>query len=36
VRIEGFAPTVGAEGVEVFVLSEVDGLDQDLAEVGES
>lgn len=36
VGADGFAPTAGAEGVDVFVLGEVDGLAQDLAEVSES
>jgi hypothetical protein len=33
---DSIAPTFGAESVDVFVLGEVDGLDQDLAEVSES
>jgi len=32
---DGAAPRVGAEGVDVLVLSDVDGLDQGLAEVAE-
>ena len=32
---DGFAPGVGAVGVDVFVLGEVEGLDQGLAEIGE-
>ena len=34
-RADGAAPGVGAEGVDVFVLGEVDRLDQGLAEIGE-
>ena len=33
---DGLAPGVGAEGVDVFVLGEVDGLGESLREVGES
>ena len=32
---DGFAPAVGAEGVDVFVLGEVDGLHQGLGEIGD-
>src|SRR5262249_28646820 len=32
---EGAAPGFGAEGVDVFVLGELDGLDEGLGEVGE-
>ena len=32
---EGFAPAVGAEGVDVFVLGEVDGLQLGLEHVGD-
>ena len=32
---DGAAPGVGAEGVDVFVLGEVDGLQQGLAEIGQ-
>jgi hypothetical protein len=32
---DGFAPAVGAEGVDVFVLGEVDGLQESLGEVGD-
>ena len=35
-RTDGVAPGVCAEGVDVFVLGEVDGLEQGLGEVGES
>lgn len=31
---EGFAPTVGAEGVDVFALGKVDGLELDLEHIG--
>lgn len=33
--VYGFAPGVGAEGVYVFVLGELDGLDKGLAEIGQ-
>src|SRR5271168_338660 len=32
---DGFAPAVGAEGVDVFVLGEVDGLQESLGQVGD-
>ena len=32
---DGFAPGIGAEGVDVFVLGEVQSLDEGLAEIGE-
>jgi hypothetical protein len=32
---DGFTPGIGAEGVDVFVLGDVDGLEQGLAEIGE-
>jgi hypothetical protein len=32
---DGFAPAVGAEGVDIFVLGDVDGLHQSLDEVGD-
>jgi len=32
---DGLAPGVGAEGVDVFVLGEMDGLGESLREVGE-
>jgi hypothetical protein len=32
---DGFAPAVGVEGVDVFVLGEVDGLYQGLDHVGD-
>jgi len=32
---DGFAPAVGAEGVDVFVLGEVDGLHEGLHHVGD-
>ena len=32
---DGFAPSVGAEGVDVFVLGNVDGLHQGLDHVGD-
>jgi len=32
---DGFAPGIGAEGVDVFVLGEVQSLDERLAEIGE-
>ena len=32
---DGFAPAVGAEGVDVFVLGEVDGLQERLHHVGD-
>jgi hypothetical protein len=32
---DGFAPVIRAEGVDVFVLGEVQGLDEGLAEIGE-
>jgi hypothetical protein len=32
---DGFAPAVGAEGVDVFVLGDVDALDESLGEIGE-
>jgi hypothetical protein len=32
---DGAAPVVGAEGVDVFALGELDGLQQGLAEIGE-
>lgn len=32
---DGFAPAVGAEGVDVFVLGNVDGLKEGLHEVGD-
>jgi hypothetical protein len=35
VRMHNVAPGVGAEGVDVFVLGELDGLQQGLAEIGE-
>jgi hypothetical protein len=33
---DGAAPGVGAEGVDVLVLGEMDGLDEGLGEIGES
>jgi len=33
--IDGVAPLVGAEGVDVFGLGELDGIDHGLAEVGQ-
>ncbi len=33
---DGIAPIVGAKGVDVFVLGEMDGLDKGLGEIGES
>ncbi|MGB2621765.1 MAG: hypothetical protein WBL56_06320 [Candidatus Acidiferrum sp.] len=33
---DGSAPAVGAEGVDVFVLGEMEGLNEGLGEVGES
>ena len=32
---DGFAPAVGAEGVDVFVLGDVDGLQESLEQVGD-
>src|SRR5438132_12741008 len=32
---DGFAPAVSAEGVDVFVLGDVDGLHESLGEVGD-
>ena len=32
---DGLAPAVGAEGVDVFVLGEVDGLQESLGQVGD-
>ena len=32
---DGFAPGIGAVGVDVFVLGEVQGLHEGLAEIGE-
>jgi hypothetical protein len=32
---DGFAPAVGAEGVDVFVLGDVDGLHESLGQVGD-
>jgi len=32
---DGFAPAVGAEGVDVFVLGDVDGLQESLQQVGD-
>jgi hypothetical protein len=32
---DGLAPGVGAEGVDVFVLGEVDGLQESLCQVGD-
>src|ERR1700731_1898479 len=32
---DGFAPVIGAEGFDVFHLSELEGLDYGLAEIGE-
>ena len=32
--VDGLAPAVGAEGVDVFVLGEVDGLQESLGQVG--
>jgi hypothetical protein len=32
---DGFAPGIAAEGVDVFVLGELDGLQQGLAEIGQ-
>ncbi|PYT58815.1 MAG: hypothetical protein DMG35_16390 [Acidobacteria bacterium] len=32
---DGFAPAVGAEGVDVFVLRDADGLDESLEEIGD-
>jgi len=32
---DGLAPVVGAEGVDVFVLGEVDGLQESLGQVGD-
>ena len=32
---DGFAPAVGAEGVDIFVLGDVDGLHESLDEVGD-
>jgi len=34
--VDGLAPAVRAEGVDVFVLGEVDGLQESLGEVGDS
>ena len=34
-RADGFAPGIGAEGLTEFVLSDRDGLDHGLAEIGE-
>ena len=31
---DGFAPGIGAVGVDVFVLGEREGLDEGLAEIG--
>ena len=33
---DAFAPAVGAEGVDVFVLGDVDGLHESLGQVGDS
>ena len=33
--MDGVAPVIGAEGVDVFVLGDLDGIDQGLAEVGQ-
>jgi hypothetical protein len=33
--VDGLAPAVGAEGVDVFVLGEVDGLQEGLGQVGD-
>jgi hypothetical protein len=33
--VDGFAPAVGAEGVEVFVLGDADGLREGLEHVGD-
>ena len=33
--MDDFAPAVGAEGVDVFVFGEMDGLQESLAEIGE-
>ena len=35
VRMDDAAPTVGAEGVDVFVFGEMNGLQESLAEIGE-
>jgi len=32
---DGIAPTVGVKGVDIFVLGEMDGLDEGLGEVGD-
>jgi hypothetical protein len=32
---DGIAPIVGAKGVDVFVLGEMDGLDEGLSEIGD-
>jgi hypothetical protein len=32
---DGFAPVVGVEGVDVFVLGDVDGLQESLGQVGD-
>ena len=32
---DGVAPIIGAKGVDVFVLGELDGLDEGLGEIGE-
>ncbi len=32
---DGFAPVVGIEGVDVFVLGDVDGLQESLGQVGD-
>jgi len=32
---DGIAPIIGAKGVDVFVLGEMDGLDESLGEIGE-
>src|SRR4029077_20727338 len=33
--IDGVAPLIGAEGVDVFVLGELDGIDHGLSQVGQ-
>lgn len=35
VRMDDAAPAVGAEGIDVFVLGKMDGLQESLAEIGE-
>ena len=32
---DGIAPIIGAKGVDVFVLGELDGLDEGLGEIGD-